>query len=86
MKQIRKDLFNMFKEYNEYELYEKLCNYIDKYSFETKGKENAKFYDILDVLLCSINNSGCEDRRSEQISFINKEQFNISDIYEDFLP
>lgn len=50
------------------------------------GRENAKFYDILRRLSNSINNAGCEDRRSSQIDLINSSMMEICDKYEDFLP
>lgn len=84
---IRKDLFKIFQENKDsYDLYEKTVTFIEKTIRNVKGEENAMFYRVLSQLASSINNAGCEERRSEQIQYIHDNLYIISDEYEDYLP
>ena len=86
MNNIRKELFKIFQDTkDQYELYEKVIKYIDSVAENTKGEENSEFYNILRELINSINNVGCENRRSQQIDLINKSMNNISNRYEKYL-
>jgi hypothetical protein len=83
----KKDLFKIFQESkDQYNLYEKIIDYVEKVEYETRGKENANFYDLTSQLHTSINNAGCEERRSKQIEFIWGIQHDIEAKYENFLP
>lgn len=82
----QKELFEIFQnKRNDFELYEQLSLFIKKVEHNTKGLENAKFYEVLVKLSDSINNAGHERRRYVDISFLNSERSKISDTYEDFL-
>jgi len=82
----QKELFEIFqKKKNDFELYEQLSLFIKKVEHNTKGLENAKFYEVLVKLSNSINNAGHEERRNSDISFLNSEKSKITDNYEDFL-
>lgn len=82
----QKELFEIFqKKINDFELYEQLSLFIKKVEYNTKGLENAKFYEILVKLSNSINNAGHEERRSNDISFLSSEGSKIVNTYEDFL-
>lgn len=83
---IQKELFEIFQnKRSDFELYEQLTLFIKKVEHNTKGIENARFYEVLVKLSNSINNAGHEERRSADISFLNSERSKISDKYEDFL-
>lgn len=83
----QKELFEIFqKKRNDFELYEQLTLFIKKVEYNTKGQENARFYEVLVKLSNSINNAGHEERRSADISFLSSERSKIADTYEDFLP
>jgi len=83
---IQKELFEIFqKKRNDFELYEQLTSFIEKVEHNIKGKENAKFYEVLVKLSNSINNAGHERRRSDDISFLSSERHKISSTYEEFL-
>ena len=82
----QKELFEIFqKKRNDFELYEQLTLFIKKFEHNTKAQENAKFYQVLVKLSNSINNAGHEERRSDDICFLNSERRKISDTYDDFL-
>ena len=82
----QKELFDIFqKKRNDFELYEQLSLFIKKVEHNTKGVENAKFYEVLVTLSNSINNAGHEDRRDGDISFLSSERSKISDSFEAFL-
>ena len=86
MNNIRRELFKIFQNTkNQYDLYEDVIKYINSVIENTKGKENSEFYNVLRELSNSINNAGCESRRSQQISLINKSMNDISNNYEDYL-
>lgn len=83
---IRKDLFKIFQENkDEYDLYEKVVNYIESKIETTKGEENAEFYYQIMQLENSINNAGWEDRHSQQIQKLWDIQNNITGRYEKYL-
>lgn len=84
---VRRELFNIFQqEKDTYKLYEKTVNFIEELIVETKGKENAEFYEVLAKLEGSINNTGWEERHSDQIEYIWNNREKIVDHYEDYLP
>lgn len=83
---IKKELFNIFQqEKDTYRLYEKVVKFAEELANDTKGKENAEFYDVLIHLENSINNAGWEKRHSEQISYIWTIKNGIVGRYEDYL-
>ena len=55
-----------------YKLFKLIKLFTEDQIDKTIGLENGQFYDVLRLLSDSINNSGCENRRSEQIDLINK--------------
>lgn len=71
---------------NDFDRCEAIESLIEERIFRLKGEENARFYAVLCDLMNSINNAGCEGRRSEQMARIRAEMDHISDHYEDFLP
>lgn len=84
---IEKKLFKIFNiGADEYEIYKLLNVFVREIVEETKGIENARFYEVLRLLSNSINNAGCEERRSEQIAMIHKASQEIADKYEAYLP
>jgi hypothetical protein len=62
-----------------------LIKAVNKIIEEAKGKENAKFYEFTVELLNSINNAGCEERRSTQIHALWNKQREISSKYDEYL-
>lgn len=87
MSAIDKDLFDLFMaKKSDVDLFGQIEALIAKRVHDAVGKENAAFYADLSRLSNSINNAGCEERRSEQIAFISQRLGVISDKYEDFLP
>lgn len=84
---IKKELFKIFlNEKDNYNLYEKIITFVEKVIQDTKGKENAEFYNHVTNLLNSINNAGYEERRSQQIQYLWDIQKQISDEYDEYLP
>lgn len=84
---IRKELFKIFQDTKDsYNLYENTVKFVEKVIEETKGKENAEFYEVVIRLLDSINNAGCENRRSQQIQLLWDTESKIVNKYERYLP
>lgn len=82
-----KELFELFQnKTNDHDLYKQVTSLIEKNEHHARGEENAKFYLDTIKLLNSINNAGCEERRSDQIKTLNDIQERICDGYESFLP
>jgi hypothetical protein len=85
--EIEKRLFEIFQDQTDkYHLYVSLIQFCKELELNTKGMENAEFYEKLSELQNSINNAGWEERHSSQIDFLNKCQHEISEKYEDYLP
>jgi len=83
---IEKQLFEIFQtKNNKYDLYITLVKFCKNLENDTRGEENSEFYLKVTELQNSINNAGWEERHSEQISYLNKLQGEISDKYEDYL-
>lgn len=84
---VKKQVFKLFQDNkDQYDLYEKIIEYIESIVDETKGRENAEFYEVLRQLISSINNAGWQDRHSQQIDTINEEMDRICGVYEKYLP
>lgn len=84
---IRKDLFKIFQNNkDQYDLYEKIMEFINMTIEDVKGEENAKFYDLVNELHNSINNAGWEARHHEQIKLLWNIRNDISNKYDKYLP
>jgi hypothetical protein len=84
---VKKELFEIFQnKRSDFELYERLKEFIENVENNARGIENAKFYETLVTLTNSINNAGHEERRSADINYINSKITNIINEYEEFLP
>ena len=84
---IKRELFQIFQNNkDQFTLYERITEFIERVIEETKGEENEQFYEVVIHLLDSINNAGCEDRRSQQIQLLWDTQSKIINKYEKFLP
>lgn len=82
-----KELFDLFQsKKSDHELYNKVIALLGDVDRNARGEENEKAYSVLRLLMNSINNAGCEDRRDAQIALIGKEMGIICDEYENFLP
>ena len=82
-----KQLFDLFQsKKDDHGLYVNVTALLVDVDQKARGKENARAYDTLRLLSDSINNAGCEDRRSAQIALIEKEMSRICNEYEEFLP
>lgn len=80
-------LFDLFVEYGSKAiLFEKIENLIKQEIEDAVGKCKVEEYQFLCKLSNSINNTGWQDRHSSQIDMINKEMYNISENYENYLP
>ncbi len=88
MSELKKKLFKLFTEnkQNYYGLYLEVENLITSEVHKARAEENVEFYDCLRQLNNSINNAGCEERRSEQIDLIRQAQEVIITKYENYLP
>lgn len=82
-----KKLFKLFQNNSdEFDLYNDVKKMVEAEVFCARGEENRKAYMVLVDLVNSINNAGCEDRRSSQIDTLRKAMAEICDKYESFLP
>jgi hypothetical protein len=82
-----KDLFDICKETGaSYDTYVEVLAYVKGVDYTARGEENGYFYQHITNLQNSINNAGCEDRRSAQISYLFNVASDISEKYENFLP
>jgi len=82
-----RDVFNIFanSHLDNFALANKVEELLELRVKEVQREENLEFYDTLRILINSINNAGCEERRSEQIAFIRKKMNTIEDTYAAFL-
>ena len=69
---IDKDIFEILVAHkiDNYAAYGALVEYARKTTHQARGNESAVSYEVLTKLSNSINNAGCELRRSEQITII----------------
>ena len=84
---VNRELFKIFQDNKDnYILYVKVIEFVEKVIADTKGEENANFYEFTTKLHDSINNAGCEERRSQQIQMLWDINSHISNKYEKYLP
>ena len=82
-----KDLFDICKQTGaSYETYLQVLAYVKHVDHNARGEENGYFYQHITNLQNSINNAGCEERRSAQISYLFNVASGIVEKYENFLP
>lgn len=81
MNNIEKDIFNMFMKCGDdkFQLSKDIIVYIEKVIKSTKKAKNNEIIDTLISLHDSINNAGCEKRRSNQLDTIRNAMRKIDD-------
>ena len=68
IKDIKEKIFNLLLTNPlGYELFDKICDLIERIDCDARGEENAIFYEDTRKLLDSINNAGWEERHSDDI-------------------
>ena len=81
-------IFKLFNEHRQdyFKLFLEVSKLVSSQNDRVRSQENVKFYGVLRRLINSINNVGCEKRRSEQIDLINKCMDDIISKYDEDLP